>query len=305
MQNMKRMRLGFWAAVVLTLTVSAAWGQGYTRPELLIETEELARLLERSDSSLRLIDAVDPGSYGRAHIPGAVNIFKNDLTRIEARKKNGYPITVEDAEKIFGEAGINKETLVVAYDGGEGPSASAIWFVLEFFGHKNVKVLNGGLRKWMKEGRPVTQDVPEVEKKTFTAEPHPDKVVTLAWMKKNLRSKDADTVVVDTRSFKEFIGEETQGGAARGGHIPGAVHIEWKKFSDRNSPNTFKSAEQIKKVLAKRGVTKDTKIITYCNSGVGRSTDVALVLKLIGYNVSEFTGSWQEWSSDPRLPIEK
>ncbi len=302
MRNMKRMCLGFLVAVVLALAVPSAWAQGYTRPELLIETDELARLLERPDSSLRLVDAVDPGSYSRAHIPGAVNIFSKDLANIEARKKNGYPLNVKDAEEIFGEAGIDKETHVVIYDGGEGPSASGVWFVLEFFGHKNVKVLNGGFRKWMKEGRLVTQDVLEVEKKRFEAKPHPEKLVTLAWLKKNMRNNDI--VIVDTRSFKEFIGEDIRAGASRGGHIPGATHIEWKNFSDKL--NTFKSAERIKKILAQRGITKDTKVITYCHRGIGRSTDLAMAMKLIGYdNVFEFTGSWQEWSSDPRLPVEK
>lgn len=288
---------------VLALTLGAANApaqEGYTRPELLVATEALAKLLK--EPNVRIIDAVDPASYRRAHIPGAVNIFYLGLADIKARKKNGHPLSDKDAERIFGAAGIDKDTRVIVYDGGEGPFASGVWFVLDFFGHKKVQVLNGGFRKWVKEGRPVTQQVPKPAKKAFVAKPRPEKVVTLKWLKKNLRKKNV--VIVDTRSFKEFIGADVRPGAARGGHIPGAMHLEWKKFTGKM--NTFKPAERIKRVLARRGITKDTKIVTYCQTGIGRSTDLALALKLIGYdNVLEYTGSWQEWSADPRLPIEK
>jgi len=293
-------RLFAVAFAVFVAASPAALAQGYARPELLIETEALAKLL--GQPNVRLVDAIDPAAYQRAHIPGAVNIFYLDVAKLEARKKNGHPLTEAEAEKILGEAGIDASTQVVVYDGGEGPFASGVWFVLDFFGHKNVKVLNGGFRKWVKEGRPVTQEAIAVEKKKFTARPQPDKVVTREWLEKNLRNKDV--VVVDNRSFNEFIGKDVRPGASRGGHIPGAVHLEWTKFSDKL--NTFRSAQDIEKALNQRGITKDTKVVTYCQTGIGRSTDMALAMKLIGYNnVVEYTGSWEDWSSDPRLPIER
>lgn len=279
---------------------TTAWAAGYARPELLIETEELAKIVNKPN--VRLVDAVDPAGYQRAHIPGAVNVFYVDLAKLDERKKSGHPLSNAEAERIFGEAGIDNNTQVVVYDGGEGPSASGVWFVLDFFGHKNVKVLNGGFRKWLKEGRPVTQDVPVVEKKRFLAKEHPAKIITRASVEKSLRAKDA--VIVDTRSFNEYIGKDVRPGASRGGHIPGAVHLEWTKFSDK--VNTFKTAEQLEKALKQRGIDKNTKVVTYCQTGIGRSTDMALAMRLIGYdNVAEYTGSWEEWSADPRLPIEK
>jgi len=287
------------AAVLVAFSWAAA-AQGYARPELLIETEALAKLL--GQPNVRIVDAADPVSYQRAHIAGAVNLFYLDLAKLESRKKNGYPLAEVDAERVFGEAGIDAGTQVVVYDGGEGPSASGVWFVLDFFGHKDVKVLNGGVRKWLKEGRPVVQDVWQVEKKKFAAKPQPEKVVTRDWLEKNLRNKDV--VIVDTRSFNEFIGKDVRPGAARGGHIPGAVHLEWTKFADKL--DTFKPAAALERALSQRGITRDTKVVTYCHTGIGRSTDMALAMRLIGYdNVVEYTGSWEEWSSDPRLPIEK
>jgi len=300
MRHRQRMLSGIVAVLGFLCAGNALAAGGYVRSGLLIETGELARIV--SQPNVRLIDAVDPASYQRAHIPGAVNVFYLDLAKIEERKKNGHPLSNAEAERIFGEAGIDHNTQVIVYDDGTGPSASGVWFVLDFFGHKNVKVLNGGFRKWLKEGRPVTQEVTTVEKKRFHAKEHPEKIVTREWVQKNLRTKDV--VVVDTRSFNEFIGKDLRPGAQRGGHLPGAVHLEWTKFSDK--VNTFKPAEQIEQTLAQRGITKNTKVVTYCGTGLGRSTDMALAMKLIGYdNVVEYTGSWEEWSADPRLPIEK
>src|SRR3990172_13288255 len=209
---MKRVHAIFAAMLVLVLVLAApAWAaHGYARPELLMETDELAKIV--NNPNVRLVDAVDAGTYKRAHIPGAVNVFYQLLATLKTRKANGYPASVQDAEKIFGEAGIDSNTMVVVYDGGEGPIASAVWFALDFFGHKNVKVLNGGFRKWVKEGRQVTQEAVVVEKKKLTARPQPDKVVTREWLEKNLRNKDV--VVVDNRSFNEFIGKDVRPGAS-------------------------------------------------------------------------------------------
>lgn len=299
MYLVKRMQTILAAVLVLVLAAPVWAASGYARPDLLIETDELAKII--SQPNVRVVDGVDAGTYKRAHITGAVNIFYQLLATLKTRKENGFPSSPQDAEKIFGEAGIDDNTLVVVYDGGEGPIASALWFTLDFFGHKNVKVLNGGFRKWVKEGRPVTQDTPKVEKKKFTAVvSQPDKAITLAEVKK----RDRNTVLADNRSFKEFIGQDVVPGAARGGHIPGAKFLEWTNFSD--SLETFKSADDIKKVLAKENIGKDTKTISYCQIGLGRSTMMVLAMRLVGYdNVREYSGSWEEWSADPRLPLEK
>ncbi len=292
--------LGSLCVAAVFLAVVPVDGAEAGQESLFIEAEELARIMSAPD--VRVIDAADEAAYARAHIPGAVNVFYTNLAKLDERRKSGSPLPAADAEKTFGAAGIDAKTRVVVYDAGDGPAASGVWFVLQHMGHDNVRVLNGGFRKWMKEGRPVTQDVPKVPKKKFAAKPRLDQVVTTEWVKKNRERKDV--VILDARSFKEFIGEEVKGGASRGGHVPGAVHYEWARMS--GSLETLKPLDEIRKDLESRGITRDKEIVTYCNTGIGRSTDVAMVLKMLGYEkVREYTGSWEDWSSDPRLPIAK
>lgn len=272
----------------------------YSQQRPLISTDELSKII--NNPNVRVIDAVDPSLFSRAHITGAINIFYQNLTKIEERKKNGFPIGEKDAEKIFGDAGIDSSSLVVVYDGGEGAFASGVWFVLDFYGHKNVRVLDGGFRKWISEGRRVAQSIPRADKKKFAANPHPEMLVTTEWLRDNLGKKGL--VILDSRSLKEYAGFDLRPGASRGGHIPGSIHLEWSEVSDKM--NSFKSVEEMEKVFKQRGITKDVTVVTYCHSGIGRSTELAFALKLLGYNkVYEYTGSWEAWSSDPRLPIEK
>lgn len=294
-------KIGRWFAALagLAFAVSAA-AADYARPGLLIETGELAGLL--GQPALRLVDATDPASYRRAHLPGAVNIHYLELTRLDERRDTGHPTSNFEAERIFGDAGIDAATQVVVYDGGEGAPASGVWFVLDFFGHKNVRLLNGGFRKWLAERRPVTQELPNVGRKKFTAAPQPEKIVSREWVRRNLRTPGV--ILADTRSFNEYIGRELPAGASRGGHLPGAVHLDWMQFSAETA--SFRSAAEIEQALTKRGITRETRVVTYCQSGLGRSTDVAFAMKLIGWdNVVEYAGSWEEWSAEPRLPLEK
>ena len=268
--------------------------------EFLIATEELVRV--KDNPQVRIIDAVDSGIYNRAHIPGAINIFYQRLANLEERKKTGHPLNVKDAERIFSDAGIDKSTRVIVYDEGDGVFASGVWFVLKFFGHKNVQVLDGGFRKWMAEGRPATQSAPKIGKSQFIANPQTEMIATKDWVIEN-RNR-SDIVILDTRSVKEYIGDDIRQGASRGGHIPGAVHLEWVHIT--GAVNSFRSQEELERIFKDKKITKDTVIVTYCHSGIGRSTKLAFALKLLGYEkVLEYTGSWEEWSSDPRLPVER
>ena len=300
MQYVKKLPLGFAAIMLLALMAPATWAELAYERDILVGTDAFGEL--QKQPNVVLLDAEAPATYQRGHIPGAVNLPITLFTNLKSRRKNGYPVTVADAEKLLGEAGINNDTLVVIYGNGDGKAAAGLWFALDFFGHEKMKVMNGGFRKWVKEGRAVTQNAPGVVKKTYVARAHPEKVVTLKWLKKNMRKKNV--AVIDARSLNEYIGQTVPEGTSRGGHIPGARHLEWSKLS--GDLETFKSADEMRKILGKHGITKDTQVITYCNSGIGRSSFLSMALELAGHdNVKEYTGSWEEWSGDPRLPIQK
>jgi len=286
--SIRKLRLGFAAIMMLALVSPAAWAESAYERDLLIDIDEFAGM--QKQPGVVLLDAEAPATYQRGHIPGAVNLPITLFTNLKSRRKNGYPVTVADAEKLLGEAGIGNNTLVVIYGNGGGKAAAGLWFALDFFGHEKMQIMNGGFRKWVKEGRPVTQDVPKVVKKKYTAKAHPENVVTLKWLKKNMRKKNV--TVIDARSLNEYIGQAVPEGTSRGGHIPGARHLEWSKLS--GDLETFKSADEMRKILNKHGITKDTQVITYCNTGIGRSSFLSMALE-----------SWEEWSGDPRLPIQK
>lgn len=300
MDILKQSGMGLLLAAVLVFSPLAVWAEPAYARDLLIETGELPELLKQPN--VVLVDGVDEASYQRIHIPGAVNLFFNQFADLETRKENGFPAKVEDAEKLLGDAGIDNDTLVIIYDGGDGAVASGLWFALEFFGHENVKVLNGGFRKWIKEGRPVTQVAPEVKRKKFVAKARAETVVNRKWVKKNLGEQG--TLLVDARSPDEFTGKDLLPGIKRGGHIPGAVNLDWVNLSGELA--TVKSADEIKAILGKAGITPETRVVSYCQQGIGRATFLNMAMKLAGYdNVLLYTGSWQDWSTDQELPVEK
>lgn len=286
--------LFLWAAVPLVRAQESP--AGYEDAGILISTEELAKSADRPN--VRIIDAtMNAALFQRAHIPNAISIPHPTVADIKSRKETGFPITVEKAEEVFGGAGIDEKTLVVAYDDGDGPSASAMWFALQFFGHGQVKILDGGFRKWIAEGRPVTQAVIQPKPKKFTAKPDPEMVVTSNWILEH--RKTPGTVILDARSLDEFIGKNKMSNP-RGGHIPGARHLPWNDVAGK--VETYKNAVELKKMFQEKGITKDKQLVMYCQIGMGRSTDLYVALRLLGFkNIKNYTGSWEDWSSNPTL----
>ena len=282
------MRLVVWLMLLLPVVATAA-------QNMLISTEELAAA--QGQRSFVLIDAENAENYQRAHIPGALNLNYMDLEDAEENAKTGLPIHPGLGALKFGTLGIRRDTEVVVYDSGNGRGASAVRYILNFLGHERVSVVDGGFRKWLKEGRPVTQASSQPVKATYLPKPHDD------WALKTEALKGRDTLLLDARSIGEYAGKDA-GGARQAGHIPGAKSLPWSLLGGELT--TFKDADAMRRVLLDAGVTPDKEIVTYCNPGIGRSTFLLMALEQLGYNkVKVYPGSWIEWASDPARPIER
>jgi thiosulfate/3-mercaptopyruvate sulfurtransferase len=223
---------------------------GYPATDLLVDSEWLGAHL--ADSNVRVVDMDQPAAYQKGHIPGAVGVPDQRL------KSAASPIYVLDAgamAALMTSLGIGDETLVVAYDSGRSLYAARLWWVLSYYGHTKIRVLNGGWRKWCAEGRPIEVTTPKAPagQPTFTPQTHRAMLATLDDL---LAAHDQPGVAVwDIRSRDEFTGATDRGNARRG-HVPGARHLEWSDLVNE-AGHTFKNAQEMRRLLAGAGITPD------------------------------------------------
>ena len=231
--------------------------EGYDRPDMLVETDWLAAHLD--DPKLRLVDADYPHAYGRAHIPGAVGHL-SDNAYLKTKTGDVHVMGPEQAAETFAKMGIGDDTSVVVYEGGRTPLAARLWWVLTYYGHRDVRVLNGGFQKWLAEGRPVTMERPAVARATFTPRLDPEVLGTCDLLQAAVGREDA--VLLDVRSDGEYRGTVSRNNK-RVGHVPGAVHIEWTNVLSDDPPHVFKPAAELREMLRARGVTPDKNVYVY------------------------------------------
>ena len=197
--------------------------------------------------------------------------------------------------------GIGSSTRVVIYDdGGNRPLAARLWYVLDHHGHKNLALLDGGITRWKKEGRPLSTETPKLAAGgAFKARPNPASFFTANQVKQRIGK--AGAVILDTRWPEEFTGATAR--AKRGGHIPGAVNVDWR--NNLTEDGTFKSGEELRSLYAKAGITGDKEVVTYCQSG-GRAAHSLFVLRLLGFEKGRnYYGSWEQWGNREDTQIEK
>jgi thiosulfate/3-mercaptopyruvate sulfurtransferase len=283
---------------LLTLLLGAQMTTGYSRPELLVDTAWLAA--HANDSAIRIVDMRRTG-YAEGHIPGAV-LLDNDAIRVANRPPTFLP-TADELARVMGRLGIANTTRVIVYDDRGGIYAARLWFVLNYLGHANVALLDGGWTKWTAEKREASTAVPPVAATTFTVKPGTVKLATADVVKDAINK--ADVKLVDARTAAEIAGTDLRN-IKRGGYIESSVPVYWEDTLDPTL-KTFKPATEIQKLYRDRGVTADNQVITYCQVGMRASHDL-FTLALIGHDLTKlqnYYGSWEEWGNREDTPIVK
>jgi thiosulfate/3-mercaptopyruvate sulfurtransferase len=277
---------------------------GYAHPEALVTTQWVADHL--GDPRLRVVEVdVDTQSYDEGHLRGSIGWnWSTQLCDLKQRDILSQPAF----EQLMSEAGIEPTTTVVLHGDNNNWFAAWAFWQMKMYGHRDVRLMDGGRRKWLAEGRELTDDAPKPKRSQYRAQPAD---LSLRELLPDLREKvQARSInLVDVRSADEFSGKifsppglpET---CQRGGHIPGASSIPWGKVC--NDDGTFKSVDELRALYAAQGIQGDRPIVAYCRIGE-RSSHSWFVLKyLLGYaNVTNYDGSWTEWGNLVRAPIEK
>jgi len=264
---------------------------------LLVETGWLAQ--RGRSSKLRIIDyGRTVKDYQAGHIPGAVFMDRKAVWD----KVNGIPGMLPSVDAIveaLEKAGVSGDNLVVIYDGAGGLWASRLFWALEYLGHRDVHILNGGWNKWVQEKRYTRKAVSVVSKGNFKVHVQPGLLATKEWVLENLRNPGVQ--VIDTRSPGEYTGEDVR--AKHGGHIPEAIHINWISNLRRDDSKTFLPEEKMAELYESMKISKGKTVVTYCQTSV-RGAHTYFVLRLLGYpEVRVYDGAWAEWGNAPETPI--
>jgi thiosulfate/3-mercaptopyruvate sulfurtransferase len=272
--------------------------------DVLVSTQWVADHV--NDANLRLVEVdVDTNAYGEGHITGARGWNWTSQLQDQVRRD---VIAKADVEKLLSGSGVGNDDTIVLYGDNNNWFAAYAFWVLEMYGHRNLKLMDGGRKKWLDESRPTTKDAPSITSASYKAgEPNP-----------KLRAKRDDVLaslgkagkaLVDVRSPAEFSGEilappGLQETAQRGGHIPGAANVPWAQAVKEDG--TFKSTDDLKALYGAKGVSADKEVIAYCRIGE-RSSHTWFVLKhLLDYgDVRNYDGSWTEYGSMIDVPVEK
>lgn len=266
----------------------------YAHPEQLVDTDWVAA--HAADANVRVVDMRQSGFDG-GHVPGAVY-----LSPVAIRDANAPPTflpTPAAFEQMMGTLGISNTTRVVVYDERGGIYAARLWWILSYYGHTNVALMNGGWLKWAAEHKATTTELPKPPAGRFTARPQPRWLATASDV---VAAIDKPGIaIVDARTAAEIEGKDLRN-IKRGGFIPSSTPVYWEDLLDLPQ-RTFKSADELKQIYEARGVVPSKEVIAYCQVGMRASVDL-FALHLIGYDkLRNYLGSWEEWGNRDDLPI--
>ena len=262
---------------------------------LLVEPDQLEPLL--GSEGLLVVDVCKDTTYTQLHIPGAVHLAYAQITASRGMTHGLLP-THEQLERVFSAYGIDRDTLVVAYDDEGGGNACRLLWTLEVMGHQRFSLLNGGLHAWANEKHSLSQEPSHPKATEFTAHPDMSKVADAEFIQQRL---DRDELALwDARSSNEYTGVSRF--SQFPGHIPGAANLDWLEVMDRERNLRLKPADELRDLLAGLGITADKEVVTYCQTH-HRSSLAYFVLKHLGFERTRgYPGSWSDWGNRSETP---
>lgn len=272
------------------------------RTSLLVDPDWLTE--HRQDPSVRVIDcgSIHSGSsdaFDRAHVPGAVHLPTHGW--LKETEFGVHVIGPDDLSAIMAELGVSESTTVVVYDDFNSTFATRLWWVLSYYGHGDVRVLDGGFRRWLAEGRPLSNRSIEAAPAAFQARPNPDLIADLDQVRASLG--DPDTQILNVLAEDWYHGRVNPFGNERVGHIPGSINLPIERFLVSDDDPSFRSDEELRTIVCGTGLVPEKETIIHCQAGI-RTTLAFFVLRLLGWRqLRAYDASMAEWANLHDTPL--
>jgi len=266
----------------------------------LIEANELKGIAQQPN--IKIIDFRKKEIYENEHIVGALNIWRTNIEDT-SYPYSGIMASKTQIESLFGQLGITTDDTIIVYDDNGLCEASRLWWILQNYDFKNIKLLHGGISEWKSNNGQVTTQIPKVNTAVFKLTKHP-KMQYYVSKEQVSDALNSNVVILNTRTSEEFSGKRQKKGATKAGRIPNSIHIDWAETINYNGNKHLKSLKELEIIYSELNIKKNDSIIVYCHSGVRSAHTTFVLTQLLGYkHVKNYDGSWTEWSYFNDLPI--
>jgi len=289
------------APVAAPATTSSAPITEYANQAALVDTAWVQEHV--ADPKVRILAVSGKREdYDAGHLTNALYVnLGEDMTNPQDSTR-GQILTQEALSVLMSRLGINNDDTVVVYDNSNNLLAARAYWALKYYQHADVRLYNGGTKKWTADGNALSTEAPAALPATTYVAGEADPAIRTTSEYVLAKLEDPSVVLCDARNAEEFAGTDVR--SARGGHIPGAINIDWVQAVNGDN-GTFREAATLQELYEKAGFSKDKEIITYCQTGVRGAHTWFVLTQLLGYpNVRNYDGSWEEWGNDAAKPIE-
>lgn len=305
----------FWVTLFLVLTLFPQLGMASEtyNPDssVVLETGHLVTVEEAMSligdgQPISILEVSKSDAFNEWHIPGAVNIYRPQFSNPAYPYKGMLP-TKEDMESILGSLGITSGERILLYDDRDNTNAVRMWWMLYYFGYSNMAVINGGKQAWERKGYEKSTTKTQIKAETFAFDSSPREGIYRGKDGVQAAMEREDVILLDTRTPEEYSGERLKEGATRPGHIPGSILMPYTDCIhwDGYTPLSFHAPEVLDRKFKELGITPDKEVIVYCHSGMRSSVTTFVLSEILHYpKVSNYDGSWVEWSYFPDLPAD-